>query len=341
MPEQLVSVVMPVLNALPYLHASIRSILDQTHRELELVIRDDGSADGSAEALRAWARRDSRIRLFEGDTTLGPAESSNWVVRKAAAPIVARMDADDVSHPDRLRRQLAVLAREPDVVLVGSLWEGVDPRTRRVRGRDRSRLARPSPFPPFTHGSAVFRREVFDRLGGYRAQCAYWEDLDLFLRFAAAGRVVVLPDTLYRYRYSAASSRLTTNVERVEQAVDLMYRCIEERGRGRSYEPLIAAAPANGVHGRRDARAVLSIGSGRVWSGSRPGSVLRLLRHGALGFDRPTAEALGWAVLGTLSPRLLRLCSRAAVWTRDFRARRRFADGTAYDWQSLPAAGGR
>jgi glycosyltransferase involved in cell wall biosynthesis len=338
-PGHLVSVVMPVRNAMPYLHDSIRSILDQTHRELELVIRDDGSTDGSTEALREWARRDSRIRLFEGEASLGPAASSNWVVQSASAPVVARMDADDVSHPDRLRRQLAVLERHPEVVLVGSLWEGIDRRTRRIRGRDRSRLARPSPFPPFPHGSALFRREVFDRIGGYRAECAYWEDLDLFLRFAAAGRVVVLPDTLYFYRFSESSARLAEREERVEQAVELMYRCVEERSRSRSYEPLIGAARARPAGGRRDARAVLSLGSARVWSGRRPGVLLRLLHRGALGWDRPTAAALAWTLCGTLSPPLLRACARAAVWMRDFRVRRRFAEGTAYDWLPHPAAG--
>jgi glycosyltransferase involved in cell wall biosynthesis len=332
-----VSVVMPVRNAMPYLHDSIRSILEQTHRELELVVLDDASTDGSREALREWARRESRIRLFEGERCLGPAESSNFVVRQATSPIVARMDADDVSHPDRLRRQLAVLARHPEVVLVGSLWEGIDPRSRRVRGRDRSRLARPSPFPPFQHGSVVFRREVFDRVGGYRAACAHWEDLDLFFRFAGAGHVAVLADVLYSYRFSAASSRLTTDEDEVERAVELMFRCIEERGRGRSYEPLIAAAA--GANGRRDARAVSSIGSGRVWAGMPPRTFLRLLRHGTLRWDWSTATALGRALCATASPRLVRRVARTVVWMRDFRVRHRFADGTPCDWCWPPGDG--
>jgi len=337
-----VSVVMPVRNAMPYLHDSIRSILEQTHRELELVILDDASADGSREALRQWAGRDSRIRLFEGERSLGPAESSNFVVRQATSAIVARMDADDVSHPDRLRRQLAVMARELDVVLVGSLWEGIDARSRRVRGRDRSPLTRPSPFPPFPHGSVVFRREVFDRIGGYRAACAHWEDLDLYVRFAEAGRVVVLADALYSYRFSTASSRLSTDAEQVERAVDLMFRCVDERTRGRSYEPLIAEAA--GANGRRDARAVSSLGWGRVWAGIPPRTFLRLLRHGTLGWNWSTARALGTALFGTASPRLLRRFARTVVWMRDFRVRHRFTDGTPYDWRWPPATdapGGR
>ena len=100
-----VSVVMPVRDAGPYLEASLRSILDQSFTDFELVIRDDGSVDGSTEILRDWAARDPRIRLHIGERPLGPAESSNWVVRHSTAPFVARMDADDISHPDRLRRR--------------------------------------------------------------------------------------------------------------------------------------------------------------------------------------------------------------------------------------------
>ncbi|MDQ5808513.1 MAG: glycosyltransferase family 2 protein, partial [Actinomycetota bacterium] len=115
------SVVMPVRNARPYLDQSISSVLGQTFGDFELVIRDDGSTDGSREVLRAWARRDRRIRLHEDDRPLGPAGSSNWVVAHSDAPFVARMDADDVAHPDRLRRQLAVLRAHADVDVVGAL----------------------------------------------------------------------------------------------------------------------------------------------------------------------------------------------------------------------------
>ena len=105
-----ISVVMPVHNALPHLDAAVRSILDQTHANFEFVIFDDASTDGSAERLREWAARDSRIRLLEGQENLGPVGSSSLVVEQAKAPLIARMDADDVCDPDRLRRQVQVLS---------------------------------------------------------------------------------------------------------------------------------------------------------------------------------------------------------------------------------------
>src|SRR3954469_16623216 len=102
-----VSVVMPVHNALPYLDGAMECILGQTFTDFEFVILDDASTDGSTARLREWAKRDERIRLYGAREKLGPAVTSNFVVRKARAGIIARMDADDISHTDRLMRQWA------------------------------------------------------------------------------------------------------------------------------------------------------------------------------------------------------------------------------------------
>src|SRR5690349_22832239 len=104
---------MPVHNAMPHLDAAMRSILGQTHRDFEFVIYDDASTDGSTEALREWAVRDNRIRLFEGKDNLGPVGSSMFVVQHSTGSLIARMDADDVSLPGRLERQVALLRERP------------------------------------------------------------------------------------------------------------------------------------------------------------------------------------------------------------------------------------
>src|SRR5690242_17061177 len=110
----LISVVMPVYNALPFLDASINSILTQTFNDFEFVIFDDASTDGSSERLREWAARDGRIRLHESKQQLGLSGSSNAVVAQARASLIARMDADDIAHPDRLKRQLAIIESDSD-----------------------------------------------------------------------------------------------------------------------------------------------------------------------------------------------------------------------------------
>src|SRR3977135_257076 len=105
MSNPLISVVMPVHNALPFLNESISSILAQSFTDFEFVILDDASTDSSLELLREWSRRDQRIQIHESTQRLGLAGSSNAVVSEARSAIIARMDADDVAHPDRLRRQ--------------------------------------------------------------------------------------------------------------------------------------------------------------------------------------------------------------------------------------------
>jgi glycosyltransferase involved in cell wall biosynthesis len=324
---------MPARNALPYLDASIESILGQSFGDFELVIRDDGSTDGTAEALRRWAARDRRIRLFEGPQ-LGLAESSNWVVRQARAPLVARMDADDIARSDRLERQVELLRDAPDLALAASLCETIDGEGRRVRGMDLWRIVRRSCFVPFPHTSATFRRTAFDAIGGYRRQCEYWEDLDFFLRMGAHGRIAVIADNLVWHRQSPVSSRLVpADRDRIEAAVDRMYSCLDLYARGESYEPLVARGGAGTATGRVRPMTLVSINSNRLWAGQRPRIAARLLRRARLGFDRQSLVALVWSALAQASPALLRAMLGAVVRLRNFAVRGRVRRGEVYDWQ--------
>jgi len=314
------SVVMPVRDLERYVDAAVASILGQTYRDFEFLIRDDGSTDGTRGLLRQWAARDRRIRLFESDVSLGPAESSNFVVRQARGALVARMDGDDIAHPDRLRRQVEALDAHADACLVGSLFEGIDEAGRSVRPRDRSRLTAPTPFAPFPHGSIMFRREAFDRAGGYRTDADFWEDLDLFRRLARLGALIVLPDALYRHRSSPLSTRITSSRTKVEASIDRMYR----RTLGGAHPP------------RRGHRIMpdvfVSLGSTLLWAGRRPGALLPLLRRGALRFDRRSLAILAWALWAELSPRSLRYCLRFVAVRRDRRVGRAVRDDQVYRW---------
>jgi hypothetical protein len=324
------TVVMPVHNAGPYLEASIRSILGQSYGDFEFAIRDDGSDDGSTEILREWAARDRRITLCIGDRCLGPAGSSNSVVRQSNTAFVARMDADDISHPDRLRRQLAVLRSQPDTVLVGSLWEGIDARGKLVRPRDRSRLSGSSPFSPFPHGSTMFRRAAFDLAGGYRTQCDFWEDTDLYIRLAAHGRILVLPDPLYLHRASPLSTRLVSSPDAVEHAVDTMYRTFEGRSPSPTASCSLEEPKPSGA--KLLPRVFVALAATTLWSGGRPAVLKRICRHGALRFDAASLFALSWAMWAWLSPGSLRSAQRCWIRARDFAVRGKYHDGVGYPW---------
>ena len=301
---------MPVHNAAPYLAASVESILAQTFADFELVALDDASTDGSAGLLREWAKRDRRIRLVESSIRLGPVASADRVVREARAPVCARMDADDVSRPTRLATQWEVLRANPDACLVGSLWEGIDAAGRLVRPHDRWRLVRRSSFAPFPHGSIMFRREAFDAVGGYRAACMYWEDLDLFLRMAARGRILVVPASLYCYRFHTGSTIGGEIGAEEERAAQFMLRCLAARRTGADYT---SAAAGRGRRRRRPGLSPTSLyflAARRLWAGRSPG-ILRMLPR--LRMDRPAPLWLGLLVLATvgdLSPRTVRWALR-------------------------------
>ena len=309
------SVVMPVHNAMPHVDDAVRSILEQTHGDFEFVIFDDGSTDGSTECLRAWAEREPRIKLTESKTNLGPVGSSKAVVELSSGELIARMDADDVSHPRRFERQLQVLRDRPEVGLVACVCDviGVDGEV--VRGADVWRLARRSWFAPFAHGSAMFRRRVFDSVGGYREACAFWEDQDLFVRMLAfsGSKIVTLPETLYRVRYSRVSTRVASDQQRVERAVDLMYRSVDRLMEGQRYEDLLAA----GEPEKLDPRVFIATGSLDLWSGGKPRLFGRLLNEARLGADFRSLSALVWTSWASLHPPSLRMFMKMLVGIRN------------------------
>ena len=312
-----VSVVMPVHNALPYLDAAVESILNQTYGDFEFVILDDASTDGSTERLRAWASRDARIRLLEVTSNLGPARSSDRVANAATASVVARMDADDISFPQRLADQLAVLDRHPDVGVVGGLFDIIGPDDQIVRGPELWRLGQPASVPPFGNGPLTYRREIFEQVGGYREECEFWEDNDLILRMAAVTKVMVLPYAVYQVRQARVSNRLSANQQRVERAVDLMYRARARLNQGLPYDDLLRAPLT--LDRKVSPQVFVSLGSIVLWAGGRPRLFRRLLSRGALGFDRRTIAALVWTAWGATEPHSLRAFIRLLLLGRKLR----------------------
>jgi glycosyltransferase involved in cell wall biosynthesis len=305
--DPLISVVMPVYNALPFLDASINSILQQTLRDFEFVILDDASTDGSLERLRQWAVRDARIHLHESSERLGLSRSSNAVVTKARAPIVARMDADDIAHPDRLRRQWVIMKTEPEVAVVGTLCNGIDTSGREVRPRDRWRLVRRSGYVPFPHGSAMFRREVFDAIGGYGDAASGGEDQDLFSRMAAHGRVVTLPDVLYSYRYHANNATLFNGMRAVSE------------NHSNNGDPLAA---------------FYMLGAMRLWAGESPMLLKPMLRNRPFKLETKSLMIFASALWGHLSPASLKFFLRGSIRARDLLASLTVKDGKPYKWRS-------
>jgi hypothetical protein len=314
---------MPVLNAGSFLDRSVASILEQSYRDFEFVILDNGSRDGSVERLRAWAAADTRIRLVESGTPLGIAGSSNQVTELAAAPIVARMDQDDESLPRRLERELEVLTDHPAAALVGTLAEGIDERGRVVRPPDLARLLRRSIRPPFPHGSLMFRREEFRRAGGYSAEAGSWADLDLIQRMGDCGPMLVLTETLYRYRFTTVSTTGAAATDRLVAAEAAKRRTLAARKGSAPGSPEDAAAAA-----LYEREAV------RLWAGGcRPRLVGELVGCGLLSLRPTRLKLLAWGVLAWLSPGSMRTAVRTARRAANGWARQRLGDVRVLEWR--------
>jgi len=327
---------MPVHNALPHLDEAVESVLGQSFTDFEFVILDDASTDGSTERLRHWAAVDSRIRLIEVQSNLGPVGSSNRVARAATAPFVARMDADDVSYPDRLEEQLNLLRAHPDVGVVASTSDMIDASGRKMRDPELWRLSRRSVFVPFAHGAMMYRREIFEKVGGYRQECEFWEDQDLVVRMARIAKVLVIPRPLYRVRQSITSTRVGSNPERLERALNRAYRATDLLKEGKDYEGLFDRP--EGDIDKLDPRVFIALGSVRLWAGDKPRLFRRLLSRARLSWNPKTAAAAVWTAWASTSPSSLRAFLMFLLRSRNWFAPGHLSESRAVLWHPLKEA---
>jgi glycosyltransferase involved in cell wall biosynthesis len=216
----MVTVLMAVFNGERYLREAVQSILNQTFRNFELLVVDDGSTDGSRAILESFD--DPRLRVVRHAANQGLSRSLNRGLADARGRYVARMDADDVAEADRLARQVDFLERHADVVAVGSWYTIVDGEGREVGRRwtpcDDIEVRWMLQFcSPFAHGAVTIRRTA---LAGearvYDESLAYAMDYDLWVRLAARGRLANLDRFLLCWR-QAPGSMTSTVGDRTER----------------------------------------------------------------------------------------------------------------------------
>lgn len=211
-----VSVLLPVRDAGPWLAASLASLWRQSFRDFEVVAVDDGSADGSGERLERAARREPRLRVLH-TARRGLPSALATAHAHARAPLLARHDADDLSHRDRLALQVAHLAAHPRVAVVGSrlrLFPAASVRAgmRRWAAWHNGLLAHEEMArevlveSPLAHGTALLRARWVERAGGWTER-GWAEDVDLWIRLLETGaRFAKLSRVLYAWRQHPASA---------------------------------------------------------------------------------------------------------------------------------------
>lgn len=208
-----ISIVMPVRNAAATLPRALASMTAQSHEDWEAVVVDDGSSDGTRELLTDWLARDARVRVIWPERRPGLVGALNLGLAAARAPLIARMDADDVMHPERLARQVARLVDDPALGLVScgvafggdaEAQAGYAAHVDWLNGVVTSEEIRLNRFveSPLAHPSVMFRRELVSRHGGY-ADGPWPEDYELWLRWLDAEvRMAKVPEVLLTWQDS-------------------------------------------------------------------------------------------------------------------------------------------
>lgn len=201
-----ISVIMPAYNAEKYIAEAIESILGQTFGDFEFIILNDCSTDRTEEIIRSYT--DSRIVYLKNEQNMGVAATLNRGLSVAKGEYIARMDADDISLPERFEKQVAFLDKDPAVAVLGTGLERFD-------ASGSLGILQPATDPEqmhidllfscgLAHPSVMMRASAVRELGGYDLAFEGLEDYELWCRVARKYQVTTLPEVLLRYRIHSA-----------------------------------------------------------------------------------------------------------------------------------------
>jgi glycosyltransferase involved in cell wall biosynthesis len=247
-----ISVVMGVYNGAATLAETLDSILGQTERDFECIVVDDGSTDATPAILAGYSARDGRVRIIS-QANAGLTRALIAGCAAACGPYIARHDAGDLSDRHRLARQRALFEAEPRLAFVSCATAYVGPRgeplfTSHPPGHATKPIAPLDPGAPHGiiegpthHGSVMFRRDVYERVGGYRLAFHYGQDWDLWYRLGAAGLFQSLPDVLYTARITPDSISASARAPQHALA-ELSLAAMQARNRGADESPFLAEA---------------------------------------------------------------------------------------------------
>ncbi|NNV07975.1 glycosyltransferase [Geobacillus sp. MMMUD3] len=225
----IVSVVMPVYNALPWINESINSILNQTFENFELIIIDDGSVDGTREFLKNI--NDSRIVRYFFSENRGIVSALNKGISLAKGKYIARMDSDDISSPIRLEQQVEFLEENPSCHLVATniesfTHESTIPKEELERyqkwynnAHTHEEICLTLPIGNcLCHPSVMFRKDSFYKIGGYKSEFKLAEDYEFFIRMSKYGRLFKIRKPLLKYRIH--SKQLSSEYKQRQRRID-------------------------------------------------------------------------------------------------------------------------
>ncbi len=304
-----VSVLLPAYNVESHIEEAIQSIQGQTIRDIEIVVVDDGSTDGTLARVQRLAAADSRIRLLMMERNSGIVKALNYGLTACRAPYIARMDGDDLALPERLEKQLAFLQGNPEIALVGSATSAMDAYGRscgssRVPATEKA-ILRSLRFAPSCTHTWMARRTLYELLDGYR-DLPGAEDYDFLLRAVTSGfKLANLPESLMKIRIRGGNTVSVAGLKQRKTHRYVVRLYLERIRNGKdSYTPagymeaIRAGALATAVH-----RYAIGITQSAF---SRPGMVRRFALCGLAALISP------WQARYFIDRLRWRLCIRSS-----------------------------
>lgn len=209
-----ISIVMASCNDERFIRSAVQSIIDQSFQDWELIIVDDGSSDGTVGVINELKRNEQRIKLLINERNMGLAASLNKGIAISRGVFIARMDADDVSYPDRLRLQNDFLVKNQKIAVVGGNADLSDESDNVIRsttlptspeeiGRVISKMC------PLIHPAVMYRREFIQEMDGYDESLRKKQDYDLWLRGSKTYDYANISDVVIRYRVQKSKPLIT------------------------------------------------------------------------------------------------------------------------------------
>lgn len=298
MAQPLISVIVPAFNAASTLRESVESAVEGSYENIEIIIVDDGSNDGTSEIADELSVRYARVSSHKRQNG-GVSAALNSGLALANGQYVSRLDADDLWHPTKLDRQLEAARKDPEAVLIYTWVRYIDADGRVVRDGPRQRFPARSLcrgiYESLVGGnsSALIRRKAIQDLGGYDETLSSWEDLLLQLRLSEKHSIAHVPEFLVGYRVRPGSLSATPR--------NMLASWRTAREKIETYFPQVPRFVRDWAHGRRCAELAESF----AWSGDY-GTSGRLLVEAMRSDPRWTTRWLAYRTVRTIKRRTFR-----------------------------------
>ena len=226
------SVIMTVFNGEKYLEESVESILGQTYENFEFIIVDDGSFDKTSEILEHYSKKDARIKIIANNQNIGLAKSLNKAIEAAQGKYIARQDADDISLPQRLEKQVEFLESHPEIKILGTyaylIANGAETLGKEIVPTS-SKVIKETLIKrnPFIHSSIMIKKEIIDKIGGYNEEFKTTQDYELWFRVLKISEGENLPIFLVKKRYHPEMISFKKNKEQLKRTIFLKREAIK------------------------------------------------------------------------------------------------------------------